>query len=191
MTKSENKEESLIIKLYDQTKKSNIYFTYEASMEKLSKDIKFLALCENLDEMIESLEEVFSQGNAHVEEKDGEFSMEFKVSGIKKKCIIQLTKDEIKQANEGKDDKFDKLEKKFKDLLNKYEELKIIKKNEIKDIVKEVIEKNIRMIILEDMEQMLWSKYNLNHIAKNKSQSKSQNPWIICFIYFNYYIILQ
>ena len=35
--------------------------------------------------MIESLEEVFSQGNAHVKEKDGEFSMEFKVSGIKKK----------------------------------------------------------------------------------------------------------
>ena len=178
LNKSENKEESLIIKLFDQTEKSNIYFTYEASMEKLAKDIKFLALCENLDEMIESLEEVFSQGNAHVEEKDGEFSMEFKVSGIKKKCIIQLTKNEIKQANEGKDDKYDKLEKKFKDLFNKYEELKLIKKNEIKDIVKEVYEKDMKKKILEDMEQILLSKYNLSNIAKNKSQSESQNQSI-------------
>ena len=178
LTKSEN-EESLIIKLYDQTEKSKIYFTYEASMEKLAKDIKFLAICESLDEMIESLEEVFSQGNAHVEEKDGEFSMEFKVSGIKKKCIIQLTKLEIQQ-NKGQendiDDKFDKLEKKYKELFNKFEEMKEIKKNEIKNIVKEVIfDKDINLKMFEQMELIFLSKYNLNSIAKSKSKSQNEN----------------
>ena len=87
-------------------------------------------MCESLDEMIESLQDVFSQGNVFVEKKDGVYNMEFKVSGIKKKCIIQLTKNEIEQSKEPENEiesKINKLEKNYKDLYNKYEELKIIK----------------------------------------------------------------
>ena len=81
--------------------------------------------------MIESLQDVFSQGNVFVEEKDGVYNMEFKVSLFEKKCIIQLTKNEIEQPKEPENEiesKINKLEKNYKDLYNKYEELKIIKK---------------------------------------------------------------
>ena len=40
ITKSEKEEETLIIKLYELNHNSNLYFTYEASVEKLSKEIK-------------------------------------------------------------------------------------------------------------------------------------------------------
>ena len=54
---------SLVIKLLDPNKKSKKFFIYEASFQQLLKDIKFLTACENLDEAIESLEEIFSKGN--------------------------------------------------------------------------------------------------------------------------------
>ena len=43
LTKSEKEEEdSLMIKLYDPTNKSQFYFSYISSYEKIIKDIKFL-----------------------------------------------------------------------------------------------------------------------------------------------------
>ena len=59
-------------------------------------------MCESLDEMINSLNEVFSQANPKVEEKNGEFLMEFEASGfgIKKKFIIKLIKHEIEKPKE-------------------------------------------------------------------------------------------
>ena len=126
LTKSEEGKDSLLIKLYDP----------------LIKDIKFLAICEDLDEIIDSLKEIFSKGNVEVEEKNGEYNLEFKVLGIKKKCFIQLTKHEIEKPKVTKndlEDKIDELEKKYNDLLNKFERLKAIKENEIKDKIKEII----------------------------------------------------
>jgi len=100
--KSENDKESLIIKLFDLKMQSNIYFIYEADIIKLIKDFKFLVMCESLDEMVNSLKEVFSQANPKVEEKNGEFFMEFEASGfgIKKKFIIKLIKHEIEKPKE-------------------------------------------------------------------------------------------
>ena len=179
ITKSENEEESLIIKLYEPNEKSDIYFTYAAPLQKLNKDIKFLSLCENIDEMIVSLKEVFSQGNATVEEEHGEYNMVFKVSGfgIKKKCFIQLTKHEIEQAKKPTNEsvvKINKIENKINDLYNKFENLRtqkvdIIKEENIRNIVKEVIfNKDIKNKLFEEMEQLLLSKYNLNKIHENK-----------------------
>ena len=114
LTKSEDGKDSLLIKLYDPNNISNFYFSYEASYQQLIKDIKFLAICEDLDEIIDSLKEIFSKGNVEVEKKDGEYNLEFKVVGIKKKCFIQLTKNEIeipKVAKNDLEDKIDKLEK--------------------------------------------------------------------------------
>ena len=179
ITKSESNEESLIIKLIDPSQKSNIYFTYEAPMEQLIKEIKFLSLCESLDEMIESLQDVFSQGNVFVEKKDGVYNMEFKVSGIKKKYIIQLTKNEIEQPKEPENEiesKINELEKNYKDLYNKYEELKIIKKNEVKEIVKEVIfDDDIALKFFEKMKPMILSIINDNNKNEDEDENDNEN----------------
>ena len=42
ITKSEKNKELLIIKLYDSTNKSNIYFTYIGNISKLKKILNFL-----------------------------------------------------------------------------------------------------------------------------------------------------
>ena len=71
ITKSECNEGSLLIKLFEPNEKSNMYFTYEAPMEQLIEEVKFLSLYENLDEIIDNLNDIFSQGNVLVEEKNG------------------------------------------------------------------------------------------------------------------------
>ena len=88
ITKSESNEGSLLIKLFEPNEKSNMYFTYEAPMEQLTKEMKFLSICETLDEMIEYLLDAFSQGNANVEEKDGVYNLEFKVIGKKRHLLF-------------------------------------------------------------------------------------------------------
>ena len=190
ITKSENEEEALIIKLSEQNHKSNMYFTYEAPVEKLSKEIKFLAICENLEEMIESLNEVFSQGNAQVEEKEGEYFLEFKISGfgIKKKCVIQLVKHEIEIPKEPKNELENgvtqQLENKFNDLYNKFEQLKkekenILKEDNIKSLIKKVIfDEDIKKKLFEEMEQLFLSKYNLNNNNQNKKENFLENEII-------------
>ena len=181
IAKSENEEESLTIKLYDPSQKSKTYFTYDAPSQKLIEEIKFLFFCESLDEMIDSLKEVFSQGNAIVEEKGGEFTMEFKVSGFKKKCLIKLIKHEIAQSEESNNEletKINKLEIKYNDLLHKFEEIKtvkenMIKENEIRNIIKEIIfDKEIKLKLFEEMETLLQTKYNLN---PNNNKNNSEN----------------
>ena len=181
ITKSERKEkedeeESLLIKLYVPNEKSNMYFTYEAPKSQIIKDFKFLAGCESLDEMIISLKNIFSQGNAKVEEKEGEYDMELKMSDITKTCLVRLTKNEIQKEKESEKDlgsKIDKLEKEYKILLNKFEELKtkkesVIKEADIKNIVKEIIfDKDIKLKLFEEMEQILLAKYNFNNLPKS------------------------
>ena len=180
ITKSDKDENTLVIKLFDPSQKSDIFFTYEASMEKLTKEIKFLSICESLDEILDSLTEIFYQGNAFVEEKNGEYDLELKLRDVKKKYAIKLTKHEIEKPKEPKnefEDKIYKLENKYKELLNKFEELKAIKENitkkdDIKKIIKEVIfDKEIKLKLFEEIEQFFLSKYNLNNIPKEKNEN--------------------
>ena len=184
ITKKENENESLIIKLYDSTKKSNIYFTYEAQMTKLIKDFKFLSLCESLEEMIASLNNIFSLGNARVEQNNENYKLEliFVGSGISKNCLVPLTRhrDVPEKPKSELEMKIDKLENKFNDLLNKYEELKVCKENiitedNIRNLIKEVIfDKDVKIKLFEEMEQHLLSKYNLNDISKNKDNKADE-----------------
>ena len=174
ITKSKNKKDSLLIILHDPNQKSNIYFTYEAPMEQLIKEIKFLSLSESLDEIIVNLNDIFCQGNAFVEEKNGEYIKEFKVIGIKKKYTIKLIKHEIKQPKEDKnglESKFKNIEIYLNDLYKKFEELKVIRKKEIKDIVKEVIfDDDIAIKLFEKMKQIsLISSSKNNSVINNKS----------------------
>ena len=169
ITKSEQDKNSLIIKLYDSTNKSNIYYTYEGNISKIKKDIKYFEFCKNLNEIITCLNDIFDKGNAKLEKNSDEFYLNLKYisSGFPQYSSIQLIKHEEK--NEIKDT-INKLENNYKDLYNKYEELKSIKENEIRNIVKEVIfDKDIKLKIFKDMEQIFLSKYNLNNISKNQN----------------------
>ena len=179
ISKSEKDKDSLIIKLFDSTNKSNNYYTYEGNITKIKKDIKYIDFCENLDEIISLLNDIFNKRNVQIEEKHGEYKLKltFNFSGITKLSTIQLTKNnnthEIQEAKTKLEDKINKLENNYKDLNSKYEELKVIKENEIRKIVKEVIfDKEIKLKLFEDMEQMFLSKYNLNTNLKISNKMK-------------------
>ena len=83
------------------------------------------------------------------------------------------SKDEEK--NGIKDEKY-KLKIDYKNLYNKYEELKTIKENEIRNIVKEIIfDKDIKLKLFKDLEKTSLPKYNLNNMLKNDYQIESIN----------------
>ena len=177
--KSEKNKEVLIIKLYDSTNKSNIYFTYIGNTSKLKKDIKFLELFENLDEIITCLINIFDNGNAQVEKIPDldiyNLKLQLNIFGIIRNSTIKLNKYTQKQESciELKD-KINKLENKYEDLLNKYKELQIIKENEIKKLVKDVLfDKDIKIKFLDELEKLKLSKnnLNLNHEDENKKNN--------------------
>ena len=179
--KADYDEKILIIKFYDSTNESNIYYTYEGDISKFKKDIQFLESFNNLDEINKFLNDIFNKGNAQVEEKHGEYYLKliYIKSGINKISNIHLIKHD-KKLNDELEDKINKLENNYKDLYNKYEELKVIKENEIRKIVKEVIfDKEIKIKLFEDMEQMFLSKYNLDKISKYKKQNENKENNIV------------
>lgn len=137
------------------------------------KDIKFLSLCEDVEEMINSLKEIFEQGNAEVEEKEEKFFLELKLIGIAKKCVIELSKneEEVPKPEEPKSEiieKINRLEKNYEVLLRKIEEMKtmkenMIKKNEFKNMLKE-------SLLDKEIEEIILAKYNLKKIGSEKNE---------------------
>ena len=73
ISKSDKDKDSLIIKLYDSTNKSNNYYTYEGNITKIKKDIKYIDFCENLDEIISLLNDIFNKRKVQIEENHGEY----------------------------------------------------------------------------------------------------------------------
>ena len=182
ITKSEKDNSLLIIKLYDSTNNSKIYYTYEGDISKLKGDIKYLEFFESLDEIIISLKDIFDKGNAEVEKVENipdfdiyNLKLKLIISGITKICTIKLNKHDTKPEpfNELKD-KITKLENKYDDLLKKYEELKIIKESEIKKIVKEVFDKDIKFKFLDDLEKLKLSKYNQKNIHEDENKNDNK-----------------
>ena len=92
ITKPENHKQSLIIKLYDPDPESNIYYLYAVHISKLVKDIPHFYSYEDIDEMISSLNDVFSKGDAHIIENDDIIKLElnFNYLGTDKKSVILL-----------------------------------------------------------------------------------------------------
>ena len=178
ISKSEKDKDKLIIKLYDATNKPNIYYTYSGDITKLKRDIKFLDSCENLDDIITCLNDIFNKGNAQVEKIEGKYYLQIRYNkqGINISSTIQLIKHDNKNDEHNEiEDRINKIENDYKELYNKYEELKIKKKDDIKKIVKETIFNNdIQKILFENMENMLLSKYNLNNIPKNNNQNDNE-----------------
>ena len=67
--KKDEKENEIIIQLSEEKPDKYITFMFRASTEKIVKSIKALILCENIDEMIISLQDIFNKGNITVEKK--------------------------------------------------------------------------------------------------------------------------
>ena len=190
--KSKNEEEeSIKLKLFSPSKKSNFYFTYECPTSKIVKDIKFLAVCEETNEMIDYLKEIFVGGNAKVEEKEEKFYLELKI-GIgkkEKKAVIELTKNEEeiipKEPRDEILEKIEKLEKNYKILLEKFDNIKSMKENNenennIKNIVKEVLfEQETKNKLFEEFETIFISKYKLEKIDNKEKNEKKLETQII------------
>ena len=78
------KDEGIKIKLFESKPKTNIYYEYEASILELTNDIKFLLLCENLDEMIAYLKKAFNEGRAKYLEEYQKCYIEFQFEAMGK-----------------------------------------------------------------------------------------------------------
>ena len=84
-----------------------------------------------------------------------------------------MTKNEIIKPKIDLEIKINKLEKNYEELYYKLEEIKKIKENDIRNIVKEVImDKNTKVELLKDLEQILVNKYNLIDNYKNNKKGK-------------------
>ena len=62
--------ECISIKLIEAKPNKKIYFLYEASYNKIIKDIKHLHIYENLDDIINTLKDMVETGKIYVEEKE-------------------------------------------------------------------------------------------------------------------------
>ena len=81
--KLENKEGISII-LKELKPNKNIKFIYEALKDKLTKDIKQLYICENIDDMINTLKDIIDTGNIIVEKRENKYFMVIEIKVLKK-----------------------------------------------------------------------------------------------------------
>ena len=172
------KTEGIKIKLFESKPKTNIYYEYEASILELTNDIKFLLLCENLDEMISSLKKAFNEGKAKYLEENQKYYIEFhfeamgksKTNKIEFKKFVQ--KDPIAELKE----KIELMQSDYKNLAKEIEELKKIKNNDLdlKGKMKEILQdKDIKMKLYEEFEQIICSKFRLTSETKKDKKEES------------------
>ena len=94
--KKDEKENEIIIQLSEEKPDKYITFMYRASSEKIFKTIKVLFVCENIDEMIILLQDIFSNGKIIVGKKDEKYIMKIEVAilGKTSKYELELEKNE-------------------------------------------------------------------------------------------------
>ena len=176
-------KEGIIIKLNELKPKTNIYYLYQAEKAKLTTDNKILSMCQDIKEVITTLEDIFEEGKVKFEEKEDKYFLEMKISfGNKEKTIkFELNKYEPKDKLTELNEKMQILENKYNNLIEEIKELKIEKENKneirIKDKVKEILEeKEIKIKLKEIFEQMFDEKFKIKEkdlkIIENKNENK-------------------
>ena len=116
----DEKENEIIIQLSEAKPDKYITFMYRSSAEKIVKTIKLLLVCENIDEMIISLHDIFINGNITVEKKDEKYIMKIEATGFGKK-----TKYEIElEKNDPVIDDNTKILNKIKEIDENYQKIK-------------------------------------------------------------------
>ena len=177
ISKLEN-EKGVKIKLFESKPKTNIYYEYEAPTLELTNNIKFLLLCENLDEMITSLKKAFNEGRARYleENKKCYIEFQFEAMGTSKKNKIEIKKliqkDPITELKET----ISLMQFDYKNLAKEIEELKKMKDNEVdlKGKMKEILEdKEIKKKLYEEFEQIICSKFKLTSETKKDKKEES------------------
>ena len=189
ISKLENKDGISII-LKELKPNKNIKYIYEALKDKLTKDIKQLLLCENIDDMINTLKDIIDTGNIIVEKRENKYYMIIEIKVLKKiiKYEIELIKKEpINEKNEiliklkDIDNKFQLIKEEINNLknksniiLNKEDKKRIIKeiKEElnINEYIKEIIKsKEIKDILFKEFEE------RLSNVYIKKEETKDDN----------------
>ena len=125
INKMENKD-GISIKLSEVKPDKNITFTYQASSKQIIKDIKPLCMCENLDEQIDLLKNIFIEEKIEVEKKEDKYFMNIEktISKMKKNYVIELEKHEPVDKMTEISLKLEEMEKKYKDIKDEINKLK-------------------------------------------------------------------
>jgi len=166
-------KDGIYIKLSEAKPEKNVYFIYEASNEKLIKEIDLFIIFQNTEQRINLLYKTFKDDKVKIIKKEEKYflELEFVVSGLEKKYEIEIERIEIHEPT--KED----LINSFKDLNEKFKELKdeinVIKKNTSKSFEESAnlnsINQNINSdinLILDELEKK--NKYQ----RKNKRSTK-------------------
>ena len=112
------KEDGISIKLSELKPNKNISFIYEASTDKIKNDIKKLYICENIEEIICDLNDIFLKDKIIVEKREEKYIMIIETminEKIKKYEIDLLKKESI--------DKYTKLLLKLNDISTNFKEI--------------------------------------------------------------------
>ena len=88
--KKDEKENEIIIQLSEEKPDKYITFIYSSSTEKIVKNIKALLMCDNIDEMIISLQDIFSSGKIIVEKKAEKYFMKIQSKAFGKKIKYEM-----------------------------------------------------------------------------------------------------
>ena len=112
------KEDGISIKLSELKPNKNISFIYEASTDEIKNDIKKLYICENIEEIICDLNDIFLKDKIIVEKREEKYIMIIETminEKIKKYEIDLLKKESI--------DKYTKLLLKLNDISTNFKEI--------------------------------------------------------------------
>ena len=88
----QEEEKLVVITLSEEKPDKNITFTYKASEKKLIKDIKLLSACDNVEEIILELTDIFNNEEILVEKKEEKYFMKIITSkrALKKESVFLL-----------------------------------------------------------------------------------------------------
>ena len=168
-------KDGIYIKLSEAKPEKNVYFIYEASNEKLIKEIDLFIIFQNTEQRINLLYKTFKDDKVKIIKKEEKYflELEFVVSGLEKKYEIEIERIEIHEPT--KED----LINSFKDLNEKFKELKdeinVIKKNTSKSFEESAnlnsINPNINSdinLILDELEKKINIKEKIKEALKEK-----------------------
>ena len=171
ISKTEN-EEGITIKLSGENPDKRITFIYQAKTEKIVKDIKALIICDNIEEIITSLQEIFNTGKIEVIKEEEKYVMKIEVSAFGKVSKYQLLLEKTEELIDEKES----LKKKISELEYKYNEIKkelnVLRntislnkeKKDEKDLKDKIIEilkddKDIKDILLKEFQEKMLNTY--------------------------------
>ena len=194
---NQNEEEKCVsITLSEKKPDKNITFTYKASEEQLTKDIKPLSLCENLEEKILELTDIFNNDEISVEKKEEKYFLKIVTSRRKKEYVIELEKNEpIVEGNAVNaellskikvlDNKCKELEKEINNLkenkkavLDGEEKAKLIKEVKENLNLKEMIKETLQAQEVKDMLFKEFEEKTVNKLAEKEKEEKKEDDLI-------------